>query len=116
MSSFYFTGRRRCPQCFFLFAQVGDDGPAESRSRGRESDLSSGVYQPPKLAAVPFEDDDSKEARKLRRNAKEQLKMANTEIMRDLRSEYTDTPEEISHNDLGNAGADPVFSLRCVCL
>jgi len=86
-----------------LQAKVGDDGPADSRGRGRESDLSSGVYQPPKLAAVPFEDDDSKEARKLRRNAKEQLKMANTEIMRDLRSEYTDTPEEISHNDIGNA-------------
>ena len=66
------------------------------------------MYQPPKLAAVPFEDDDSKEARKLRRNAKEQLKMANTEIMRDLRSEYTDTPEEISHNDIGNAGAETI--------
>ena len=67
------------------------------------------MYQPPKLAAVPFEDDDSKEARKLRRNAKEQLKMANTEIMRDLRSEYTDTPEEISHNDIGNAGAETII-------
>ncbi|CAG0902834.1 unnamed protein product [Cyprideis torosa] len=53
-----------------------------------------GVYVPPKMSAV-FYDDDEKESREKRRLELVKKKMLSSDIMRDLRSEFMDSPEEV---------------------
>eukprot|EP00040_Diaphanoeca_grandis_P039595 m.259541 g.259541 ORF g.259541 m.259541 type:complete len:307 (+) comp38232_c0_seq1:151-1071(+) len=62
-----------------------------------------GVYQPPKMTAAFYEEDNSKVGRRMRQEAKNRAKMADSDMMKDLRAEFSDRPEEISHNEFSSA-------------
>ncbi len=57
--------------------------------------LSGGVYEPPKMSAVPYFEDDSKAAKAERREEKDKRKMRKSAMMKELRDEYSDRPMEV---------------------
>ena len=57
------------------------------------------AYVPPKMAAMPYDEDDSAVAKRQRKEEKERAKFLNSEMMQELRSEFSTRPEEVSHRD-----------------
>ncbi|KAI9008142.1 Sas10/Utp3/C1D family-domain-containing protein [Gaertneriomyces semiglobifer] len=64
-----------------------------------QEDEKSGVYRPPKLAPVHFEDEPRAKTGKLTQKEKE--KVSRSRLLRDLRSQYDDRPEEMTAQGTG---------------
>ncbi|XP_077302714.1 neuroguidin [Arctopsyche grandis] len=68
----------------------------EKESKDEETNAKTGIYVPPKFAAMHYDGDEShadKEKRQVDRHRKRAL---NSSVIRELRDEYLDTPMEIS--------------------
>ncbi|KAJ3183711.1 hypothetical protein HDU85_002140 [Gaertneriomyces sp. JEL0708] len=74
-----------------LLSHKGEDDAQE--------DEKSGVYRPPKLAPVHFEDEPRAKTGKL--SQKEKEKVSRSRLLRDLRSQYDDRPEEMTAQGTG---------------
>jgi len=85
-----------------------DDGENEDggirSSESRHSRPTSDVYQPPKLAAVPFEDDSRNIAKEERRLERMRGRMQRSETLQSMRSEVLGSPEEVAGGIGGIAG------------
>lgn len=74
------------------------EGKESNQADASEADESeeeiTGVYVPPKVSAVPY-DEKSLDAMKARRSVKHQQKTLNSSLLKELRSELSEEPEEI---------------------
>lgn len=66
-----------------------EDGSSEG-----EEDASRNVYVPPRVSAVPYEDD-TLEGQRQKHEEKRKVKSLNKSLLKELREEYSETPEEI---------------------
>ena len=64
---------------------------------GSSEEENTGIYVPPKVAAVPYEDD-TLENRKKKHEERSRMKSLNKSLIKDLREEYSETPEEIKED------------------
>ena len=72
-----------------MISKMEDEG--ESSEEEKET---KGIYVPPKVSAVPYEDDTA-EGMKRKHEEKRKLKSLNKSLLKELREEYSETPEEI---------------------
>mmetsp|Transcript_14791 Transcript_14791/g.25625 ORF Transcript_14791/g.25625 Transcript_14791/m.25625 type:complete len:469 (+) Transcript_14791:1468-2874(+) len=80
-----------------------DDDPSENENefRNEEEDeehdkqMDDGIYRPPKLASIPFEENDKDVIRKQKRAEKLKQRARSSTAVRDLLNELTDKPEEV---------------------
>ena len=82
----------------------GDEGAGDNYSQnysgpGTGGSSGDGVYQPPRIAAMPYDEDDSADVRKKKKEARERSKFLNSSMMQELRSEFSSAPREESHVD-----------------
>ena len=66
----------------------------EHESSEGEEEASRNVYVPPKVSAVPYEDD-TLEGQRQKYEEKRKVKSLNKSLLKELREEYSETPEEI---------------------
>jgi len=67
----------------------------EDRDESSDEEKDAGnVYVPPKVSAVPY-DDDTAESQRQKYEEKKKTKSLNKSLLRELREEYSETPEEI---------------------
>ena len=67
----------------------------EERDESSDEEKDGGnVYVPPKVSAVPY-DDDTAEGQRQKYEEKRKTKSLNKSLLRELREEYSETPEEI---------------------
>jgi len=83
------------PNIDMLASKDDDEEDAEDdESNQKEADDNTGVYVPPKVSAVPYEEEEN-----TRRSASQKEKMRqralNSSLLKDLREEYSEEPEEI---------------------
>lgn len=78
--------------------RLDDMVPEESRIN--EEQDNSGVYKPPRIAPVPYEDESEKGKNRRQNAEKLKQKALKSNMMKDLMNEFTETPEEIA--DAGN--------------
>lgn len=71
------------------------DKDGEGEVSGKRVGAKSGVYVPPKMAAVHYDGDESAESRRERRMAAAKRRALNSSVMHELGGEYLDTPEEL---------------------
>ena len=71
-----------------MSAKVADDESSD------EEGEKSGVYVPPKVSAVPY-DDETLENRKRKYEERQKMKSLNSSLLKDLREEYSEAPEEL---------------------
>jgi hypothetical protein len=90
------------PRLGNLLASGADDEDGEDAKPSRGS--SSEVYQPPKLAAVPFEEDSRGAAKEERRLERMRGRLQQSETLQSMRSEVLGLPEEVAGGVGGVAG------------
>jgi hypothetical protein len=74
--------------------------PQNMLTKGSDSSgQSSDVYQPPKLSATPFEEYERAATKRNKEGKKRQKKLLKSELLREIRGEFGDAPEEISHRE-----------------
>jgi len=83
--------------------EIGREGGTRS-SESRRQRPSPDVYQPPKVAAVPFEDDARGAAKEERRLERMRGRMQRSETLQSMRSEVLGSPEEVAGGMGGVAG------------
>ncbi|GAB5587919.1 hypothetical protein Unana1_02819 [Umbelopsis nana] len=76
------------PNPMDLISKTGDDDEDEVTDK-------SGVYRPPKLAPVTYEEDTRKSTKQDKNQSRLMEKASRSRIMRDLMSEMDDRPEEV---------------------
>lgn len=64
-------------------------------SDGRVTGTVTGIYRPPRLAAMPYDEDVSARGRKEKKEARQAAKFANSEMMMELQSEFSSRPQEV---------------------
>ncbi|KAI8922143.1 Sas10/Utp3/C1D family-domain-containing protein [Powellomyces hirtus] len=69
-----------------------------------EADNSGGVYRPPKLAPMPYDENNRKKTGRLTEQAKQ--KASRSRLLRDLRSQYDDRPEEMTAEGTGYGASE----------
>eukprot|EP00041_Stephanoeca_diplocostata_P026692 m.723446 g.723446 ORF g.723446 m.723446 type:complete len:272 (+) comp23022_c0_seq4:2-817(+) len=85
---------------------TAEDEDAGAGSGQAQPDRGTGAYVPPRLTAMPYNDDVSASEKKRDRELKAQARMLNSEMMRELKEEISTTPLEVSHkNDIKSATA-----------
>lgn len=87
------------PNAANMVSKLGDEGE-ESGSDGESGDEEdkpekAAVYRPPKLAAMHYEGDETELERKQKVEDRQKKQRLSSTIMKELRAEYTDAPEEI---------------------
>eukprot|EP00056_Hartaetosiga_gracilis_P019518 m.14687 g.14687 ORF g.14687 m.14687 type:complete len:316 (+) comp7744_c0_seq1:78-1025(+) len=63
------------------------------------SDSATGVYQPPKMAAMRYTDEDPASIRAAKKQEREHKHMLNSSLMKELAAQVSDRPEELSEMD-----------------
>nr|CAD7423137.1 unnamed protein product [Timema monikensis] len=76
--------------------EVSESGSEQEEPTGAKQDR-TGVYVPPKLAAVHYDGDENKTDRQQRILERAKKRALNTSMIQELREEYLDTPMEITH-------------------
>ncbi|EGD74394.1 hypothetical protein PTSG_06405 [Salpingoeca rosetta] len=78
-------------------ASAAADARASSSSAAAATttDAASGVYQPPKIAAMPYTADDPAAIREEKRRERERQRMLHSQMMQDLRDQMSDRPQQI---------------------
>ncbi|KAJ3181016.1 Serine/threonine-protein kinase smg1 [Geranomyces variabilis] len=84
-------------------AGVGDSN-ARGGGGGDEDNATGGVYRPPKLAPMPY--DEGRRAKTGRLTEQAKLKASRSRLLRDLRSQYDDRPEEMTAEGTGYGAAE----------
>jgi len=87
------------PNAANLQPKLHDDSQQGGDDDGAQVAGGDGLYAPPKISAQHYEEDESAAYRREKRAAKERSKLATSEMMQELRSEFSTQPEEISHAD-----------------
>nr|CAG4650625.1 EOG090X0IJO [Sida crystallina] len=77
-----------------LMTKVGDDDES-SEDEGKSKKSKSGVYVPPKLAAMPYEGDETSEQRSSKAEEKVRRQKVSSSVLQGLREEFMETPAEI---------------------
>jgi len=80
------------PNAANLVSKLDEESGSGSDDEDREK---TQVYKPPKLAAVHYDDDDTGMNQQQRQVENQRKKLLSSSIMRELRSEHHDGPEEI---------------------
>ncbi|XP_044742690.1 neuroguidin [Chrysoperla carnea] len=83
---------------------LGNDGASSEESDDeeegtKEKKSKSGLYVPPKLAAVHYDGDESIVEKNKRLQENKRKHTLHSSVIEDLRDEYLDTPQEISHGN-----------------
>eukprot|EP00055_Hartaetosiga_balthica_P017298 m.114825 g.114825 ORF g.114825 m.114825 type:complete len:307 (+) comp9284_c0_seq2:47-967(+) len=73
-------------------------------AEGGEEKSSSGAYQPPKMAAMPYHDDDPASIRAQKRQDRERKHMLNSSLMKELTTHVSDRPEELTEMEAASIG------------
>ncbi|KAI8821494.1 Sas10/Utp3/C1D family-domain-containing protein [Fimicolochytrium jonesii] len=76
----------------------------EHDTADRDADTTGGVYRPPKLAPMPYDDSQRTKTGRLTQQAKE--KASRSRLLRDLRSQYDDRPEEQTAQGTGYGASE----------
>ncbi|KAJ3155526.1 Serine/threonine-protein kinase smg1 [Geranomyces variabilis] len=84
-------------------AMLADSAAGDANARGDE-DNATGVYRPPKLAPMPY--DEGRRAKTGRLTEQAKLKASRSRLLRDLRSQYDDRPEEMTAEGTGYGAAE----------
>ena len=71
-----------------------DDEEEDGEGDQREADDNTGVYVPPKVSAVPYEEEE-RSSKKSAQKEKMRQRALNSSLLKDLREEYSEEPEEI---------------------
>uniref|UniRef100_A0A1B6CDM5 Neuroguidin n=1 Tax=Clastoptera arizonana TaxID=38151 RepID=A0A1B6CDM5_9HEMI len=77
----------------------GSDNEKEEVQGRKVKEIKSGVYVPPKLAAVHYEDDDKQSTRKAKEIERARKRALHSSVIQELKDEYLDTPVEIIHSN-----------------
>lgn len=86
------------PNAANMVSKLGEEGEesgSEEESDGEEKSDKPAVYRPPKLAAMHYEGDETEMERKQKIEERAKKQRLSSTIMKELRAEYTDAPEEI---------------------
>lgn len=78
---------------------VGEGAEDDEDGEAAAAAGDAGVYQPPKLAAVQYEEDETATARRERFEAKERRRLASSRMMQELQEELSDRPRAIGLRD-----------------
>lgn len=73
----------------------GEEKSSKS-AKNKSSSSKSGVYVPPKLTSVPYEDEDTKADKERKLIERARKKALTSSIIQDLKEEYLDIPTEVS--------------------
>ena len=68
----------------------------EEENKEGEGEGEGGLYRAPRLAAVPYEEDESEAAKRERKEASERRKLMASKMMSELRAEVSDRPMELT--------------------
>jgi len=93
-------------------ADRGAGSYSEDGGHGGGLGSGDGIYKPPRMTAMPYDDDMSAEGKKARKAEKDRLRLLNSDMMQELRSEFTTAPEEISHVDAFKSDAQAALKER----
>uniref|UniRef100_A0A1B6H1S0 Sas10 C-terminal domain-containing protein n=1 Tax=Cuerna arida TaxID=1464854 RepID=A0A1B6H1S0_9HEMI len=72
----------------------------EGATSEKKSDKKSGVYVPPRLAPMHYDEEENQAARKQKQLERAKRRALHSSVVEELREQYLDTPAEVSH---GNA-------------
>lgn len=79
---------------------------------GQKKMQNSNKYVPPKVASVPYEEDDTSENRKKRQLERAKRHALNSNLMRELMDEFDEVPEEIQELSIGRKKTDRAAAER----
>lgn len=75
---------------------VGQDGQGESDDDGPGGSTSKdGIYRAPRLASVPYEEEEREAAKKAKKDERNRKRMQKSTILSELREEFSERPTEI---------------------
>lgn len=77
-----------------------EDGSAE-KSVEKEKAKKEGVYRPPKVVAMHYDDDEDAQSRKQKALDNAKRRAFSTSVIQELRSEFDEAPEEIAESSVG---------------
>lgn len=72
----------------------------ESDEEGTKKLEKKGVYVPPKLAAVPYEEDETRAQREQKQLERARKHALSSSMIQELKEEYLDTPIEVTHGSV----------------
>lgn len=78
-----------------MLAQEGED----AQGKAADGEEKTGIYRPPKLVPMPYNEDGRSKSGKLSQQAKE--KASRSRLLRDLRAQYDERPEEMTAEGTG---------------
>ncbi|XP_037091584.1 neuroguidin-like isoform X2 [Pollicipes pollicipes] len=76
-------------------AGSGSDSDEPAAGAGRQKSDGAALYVPPRIAAVPYDGDETAESRRERRLAAARRRALSSSVMQELGRQYLDTPEEV---------------------
>lgn len=75
---------------------VGQDGQGDSDDDGQSGSTSKdGIYRAPRLASVPYEEEEREAAKKAKKEERNRKRMQKSTILSELREEFSERPTEI---------------------
>lgn len=91
-------------QLFFIFGKcffsTDDANSDEDTTKLTKSVKKGDIYVPPKLAAVPYNFDETPKDRLQKQNERAKKRALHSSIVQELRQEYYDEPEEVHDRDI----------------
>ncbi|CAO3620524.1 unnamed protein product [Cunninghamella blakesleeana] len=83
------------PNLHNLLTKGGDSEDEDEDDNEDDNDKSTGVYRPPKMAPVAYEENSTKKSKQEKNEERLREKASRSRLMKDLMSEMNDAPEEI---------------------
>eukprot|EP00698_Gefionella_okellyi_P022562 TRINITY_DN7498_c0_g1_i1.p1 TRINITY_DN7498_c0_g1~~TRINITY_DN7498_c0_g1_i1.p1 ORF type:complete len:543 (+),score=183.80 TRINITY_DN7498_c0_g1_i1:53-1681(+) len=80
--------------------------PDEMVAKADDEQVDAGVYKPPKLHAVPYDQDEKTSDKKQRLRDEKRKRVTERELARDLRNEVSERPEELVDNPFALSDED----------
>lgn len=88
------------PDALIGKGRTGADDEEEDEEEQEESGKKGGVYKPPRLAAVPYEQDLSKKGKEEAKARKNLEKLRRNEILQTLTEQFSDKPELVAERGM----------------
>ncbi|CAK4077852.1 unnamed protein product [Aphanomyces euteiches] len=76
-------------------AMVGDDEGDDDDTNDQSDRKEAGVYKAPRLASVPYEEEEKAAEKQAKRDERNRKRMAKSTILSEIRDEYSERPEEL---------------------
>ncbi|RHY88357.1 hypothetical protein DYB35_008980 [Aphanomyces astaci] len=72
-----------------------DDDEADDENDETDGNAKKGIYKAPRLASVPYEEEEKEADKQAKRDERNRKRMAKSTILSEIRDEYSERPEEV---------------------